>query len=104
MIISKQEDNGKVIKKAVQDVKNNYETDCDSESEEVNVKIKMKHHSWNVIYTDPTKYVIGLKHGEENLAHKVISLIQICNDIDTLKSKISLLISSFSSPSRAELF
>ena len=54
-----------------------------SESEEVNVKIKMKQHSWNVIYTDPTKYVIGLKH-DENLAHKVISLIQTCNDIDTL--------------------
>ena len=44
------------------------------------MKIKMKHHSWNVIYTNPTKYVIGLKHDEENLAHKVISLIQTCND------------------------
>ena len=75
-----------------------------SESEEVTVKIKMKQHSWNVIYTDPTKCVIGLKHGEENLAHKVISLIQTCNDINTLKSKISLLISSSSSPSQIELF
>ena len=44
----------------------------------------------HVIYTDPTEYVIELKHGEENLAHKVISLIQTCNDIDTLKSKMQL--------------
>ena len=58
----------------------------------------------HVIYTDPTKYVIGLKHDEENLAHKAISLVQTCNGIDKLKSKISLLISSFSSPSQIETF
>ena len=79
-------------------------SECEDENEAQRMECNTHEYLLHVIYTNPTKYVIGLKHGEENLAHKVISLIQTCNDIDTLKSKISLLISSFSSPSQIETF
>ena len=50
----------------------------------------------HILHTDPINDVSWLKSAVENITHKVLSFIQLCNDIDTLNTVKSHLQSAVS--------